>query len=238
MPSRRGYDLSNLCRKSRQYGRGSTHRSDSPLDTTLVINNAQGNDENSYVTNTQSQIPHSPHEQQSQQSQESRLSPGYTRSSGQYTLYNEQTGRGWKRVIQATNSTHTLAIATPAISNTAINTNDNSVSPNPTDLSPSEGGRIRNRGIKKLKKRVTSIAQRAIQASQNARRFLTPPFSHRSINPLPSTLMVNPAETETPKHATCGQQLDQTSINTQSPLLLPQIIVTSPSGEEKGVQQT
>ncbi|KAI1654325.1 hypothetical protein F4813DRAFT_213378 [Daldinia decipiens] len=233
MPHRQGYDLSNLCKKSRQYGRGPTEQKDSPLDTTLVINNTQGNGESNYAMATQSQIPHSQHEQHEQQS---RLSPGYTRSSGEYTLYNEHTGRGWKRIIQATNSTRALAITSPSTSNTAINTNDNNISSDPTDLSPSKGGRIRNRGIRKLKKRVTSITQRAIQASQNARRFLTPPFSHRSTNPLPSTLMVSPAETATLKHTTCGQQLDQTFINTQPPLLLPQIIVTSPSGEEKGVQ--
>ncbi|KAI0121875.1 hypothetical protein F4814DRAFT_445827 [Daldinia grandis] len=222
----RGCGLSDLHNEGRQYG-GPAQQSDPLLDTTLTVNNTQGNDKNC-VTATPSQIVHSQYEQQSQQS---RLSPGYTRNSGQYALCNKQTGRGWKRVSQTANSTHTSTIASSTISNTAIDTNYNSANSSLTNLSPSEGDHIRDRGIKKLRERVASMTQRAIQASRNAKRFLTRSFPRRSSSPLPGTLKVGP------KHATCGRQLDQIAIDTQLPLLLPHIIVTSPSGEENGVQQ-
>ncbi|KAI0116190.1 hypothetical protein F4776DRAFT_666513 [Hypoxylon sp. NC0597] len=45
--------------------------------------------------------------------QRSRLSPGYARTTGQYALYNQRTGRGWQRSKQAT-STIFSAIGTAA----------------------------------------------------------------------------------------------------------------------------
>ncbi|KAI1456053.1 hypothetical protein F4805DRAFT_476319 [Annulohypoxylon moriforme] len=85
--------------------------------TTNNINNTaaanSGNDNNQYpiTSRSPSKQRHFPEEKPQQPL---RLSPGYTRTSGQYTLYNVQTGRGWRRANPDTDEALNSQVTSPA----------------------------------------------------------------------------------------------------------------------------
>ncbi|KAI1440153.1 hypothetical protein F5Y02DRAFT_423307 [Annulohypoxylon stygium] len=116
MTGRKGYDLSNLCKRTRPCTRGpiqaplqkepaasngsdfSSSVLDSSTPRSLSSTNSHGSQSfaHSHITN-----PHSPLDFQAPRETPQyprRLSPGYTKTSGQYTLYNQHTGRGWRHV--------------------------------------------------------------------------------------------------------------------------------------------
>ncbi|KAI0886851.1 uncharacterized protein GGS22DRAFT_186926 [Annulohypoxylon maeteangense] len=113
MSGRKGYDLSHLCKETRS-------RTREPIQSHLQEGQTQtpsnSNSTSSFISQSsspldssiQSQIPVSgvPLEQhdvsRDNPQQPLRLSPGYITTSGQYTLYNQHTGRGWRRAGRAT----------------------------------------------------------------------------------------------------------------------------------------
>ncbi|KAI1210203.1 uncharacterized protein F4807DRAFT_467321 [Annulohypoxylon truncatum] len=154
MSGRKGYDLSNLCMETRPRTRGPVHLhlqgptisndngkpssvsqspflSDSSIPSSFnnnaAVNNSNVSNQYPIHPHTNSHTPLEQHHVSGENPQQPlRLSPGYTKTFGQYTLYNQQTGRGWRRVPRGTDCTSDLTQHNPTHSSHKSVTNGSS----------------------------------------------------------------------------------------------------------------
>ncbi|OTA83023.1 hypothetical protein M434DRAFT_16803 [Hypoxylon sp. CO27-5] len=182
--------------------------------------------------------PRQQHHSNRQPSPGTRLSSGYARTTGQYTLYNQRTGRGWQGSDQATSTTspglgtptstgvHGAAPAVVGVDTDMANAHESTLrSSHHRGVGHNTAVRRHDGRIRKIGRGVRSAVQRVAQASRAAGRFMMARQRHRS-------RALGGAGTYTPERAGSMDPL----LACIDPRILPQvpkITITAASDDEK-----